>query len=71
MRTKYSDALQALWDASGEVETIINGLPDNNPTPNQSGMLSFCQDLLKKAIQNAARDPQLPDMPIPGTQPRQ
>jgi len=55
----YEQALQALLGASGEVETAINSLPDNNPTPRQSAILNFCQGPLKDAITAAQEDPDL------------
>jgi len=55
----YTQALQALLDASGKVETAINSLPDNNPTAGQSAMLNFCQGPLKEAITAAQGDPDL------------
>ena len=55
----YRQALQALLDASGKVETAINSLPDNNPTAGQSAMLNFCQGPLKDAIAAAQGDPDL------------
>jgi hypothetical protein len=53
----YQQALQALLGASGEVETAINSLPENNPTAGQSAMLNFCQGPLKDAITAAQGDP--------------
>ena len=55
----YQQALQALLGASGEVETAINSLPENNPTAGQSAMLNFCQGSLKEAIRVAQGDPDL------------
>jgi hypothetical protein len=55
----YQQALQALLGASGEVETAINSLPENNPTAGQSTMLNFCQGPLKDAIRAAQGDPNL------------
>jgi hypothetical protein len=55
----YRDALQALLDASGNVETAVNSLPDNNPTAGQSAMLNFCQGPLKDAIAAAKGDADL------------
>jgi hypothetical protein len=67
--TPYSIALQGLWDASGAVEMAVNSNGGNAPTQGQSNMLNFCQSTLKAAIQTAAGDPNLPSMPVPGTQP--
>ena len=53
----YEQALQALLGASGQVETAINSLPENNPTAGQSAMLNFCQGPLKDAIGAAVEDP--------------
>lgn len=55
----YQQALQTLLDASGDVETAINSLPNNNPSEGQSAMLSFCQGPLKDAIAAAQSDPDL------------
>lgn len=55
----YEQALQALLGASGEVETAINSLPENNPTAGQSAILNFCQGPLKDAIAAAQGDPDL------------
>lgn len=55
----YRQALQALLDASGKVETAINSLPDNNPTAGQNAILNFCQGPLKDAIAAAQGDPDL------------
>lgn len=52
----YQQALQALLDASGKVETAINSLPNNNPSAGQSAMLNFCQGPLKGAIAAAQND---------------
>ena len=67
--TPYSDALQDLYDSSGDVETLINSNGGNAPTAAQSTLLNFLQGPLKGAIQTAANDPDLPAMPVPGTQP--
>ena len=55
----YKDALAALLAASGQVETAINSLPDNNPTAVQALMLNFCQGTLKDTIAAAQNDPAL------------
>lgn len=73
--TPYSDSLQALYDASGEPQGIINALEPNPggipivPTAGQSEFLNFLQGPLKEAIQKAAADPDLPPMPVPGEMP--
>jgi hypothetical protein len=63
IQNPYSDSLEALYDASGEVETIIN---DGTPTPAQSTLLNFLQGPLKTAIQTAA---QADGVVEPGEQP--
>ena len=52
----YAKALDALLGASGDVETAINSLPDNNPTAAQTAMLNFCQGPVKDAIAAAKAD---------------
>jgi hypothetical protein len=52
----YQEVLQFLLHASGQVETYINSLSNNNPSPGQSAMLNFCQGPLKDAIAAAQAD---------------
>jgi hypothetical protein len=52
----YQQALQALLDASGKVETYINSLPENNPSAGQSYLLTFLQGSLKDQITAAQND---------------
>lgn len=75
IETPYSDSLEALWGASGTCETLINS---SAPTKTQSAFLNWLQGNpnpdwaslgLKNAIEKAANDPDLPTMPIPGSQP--
>lgn len=55
--TPYGAALAELLAACGPVETYINGLPNNNPSPAQSAFLDFLQGPMKKAIMAAQSDP--------------
>ncbi len=65
IQNSYSDALQALYDASGEVETEINSEPAG-PTQAQSTLLNFLQGTLKDAIQSSAV---ADGLVVPGQQP--
>ena len=56
----YQQTLQALLDASGQVETSINSNGGVAPTTEQLAMLSFLQNDLKNAILAAQTDPNLP-----------
>ena len=67
--TPYSDSLQALYDASGGVQTQINSNGGNAPTQAQSDFLNYLQGEFTNKLKAAAADPDLPTMPIPGTLP--
>ena len=77
--TPYSDALQDLYEASGDVQQQINNGNDD-PTPTQSDFLNYLTGTptgkfvglgLAAAIKLAASDSALPAMPVPGTEPGQ
>jgi hypothetical protein len=56
----YQQTLTALLAASGQVETAINSNGGNQPTAEQSVLLTFLQNELKNAIEAAQNDPNLP-----------
>jgi hypothetical protein len=53
--TPYTATLDALWDASGEVETYLNEVTTMSPV--QAALMKFCQGPLKDAITAARADP--------------
>ena len=52
----YQQLIDALSAASGPVETYINSLPNNNPSPGQSDLLNFLQGPFKDACATARAD---------------